>query len=127
MTVTEREPIKPTLDVPLTHAVEELTGFESLQIERRFNKKLEELGGVGLTIGVVWAYENRDGQKRNWSSVENMTFRELTGYFAAEPEDVNEAEPDSEAGKDDSPDSPQTMTLRRGASARASGPKSITD
>lgn len=90
----------PTLDIPLSDAVQELTGFEALHIERRYNKKLEELGGISLTIGVVWAYENRNGQKRSWASVENMTFRELTGYFAPEPDDVNEDEPDSDTGKD---------------------------
>lgn len=108
--MTDVEPSKPTLDMPLTDAVQELTGFEALQVERRFNKKLEELGGIGLTIGVVWAYENRNGQKRSWPSVENMTFRELTGYFAEEPDDVNQAEPDSDAGKDDSYDRPPTAT-----------------
>lgn len=100
----------PTLDIPLTDAVEELTGFEALLLEGRFRKKLEELGGVALTIGVVWAYENRDGKKRTWSSVENMTFGELTGYFAKPPDDVDEAEPDSESGKDDSSDSQPTQS-----------------
>jgi hypothetical protein len=90
----------PTLDVPLTDAVQELTGFEALGIERRFAKKLEELGGISLTIGVVWAYENRGDNKRSWAGVEQMTFRELTGYFAPEPDDVDETEPDSDAGKD---------------------------
>lgn len=95
-------PITPTVDIALSDAVEELTGFEALTIERRYNKKLEDLGGIALTIGVVYAYENRTGNKRNWASVENMTFRELTGYFAAEPDDVDQDEPDSEAGKEDS-------------------------
>lgn len=93
----------PILDVPLSDAVQELTGFETLQVERRYNSKLEDLGGISLTIGVVWAYENRGGNKRTWSSVESMTVRELTGYFASEPDDVNEDEPDSDAGKGDSP------------------------
>lgn len=97
--VPVKEPIIPTVDIPLSDAVEEMTGFESLSIERRYNKNLNELGGVGLTIGVVWAYENRDGKKRSWASVENMTTRELAGYFAPEPDDVDESEPDSEAGK----------------------------
>lgn len=93
---------EPAIKIPLSDAVQELHGFEALQIERRYNRKLEDLGGISLTIGVVWAYENRDGKKRAWASVENMTFRELTGYFAPEPDDVNEDDPDSDAGKDDS-------------------------
>lgn len=99
--MTERVPV---LEIPLTDAVEELTGFEALQLQNRFKTKLEDLGGVALTIGVVWAYENRNGQKRSWASVENMTFGELTGYFAKPPDDVDESEPDSDSGKDDSSD-----------------------
>jgi hypothetical protein len=106
--MTEAVPITPTLDIPLSHAVEELTGFEALAVERRFNKKLEELGGIGLTVGVVWAYENRNGNKRSWASVENMTFRELSGYFAPEPDDIDETDPDSDAGKDGTPDATPT-------------------
>lgn len=100
--MTEVLPPAPTLDLPLSDAVQELTGFEALTIERRYNAKLEELGGIGLTIGVVWAYENRAGKKRSWASVESMTFKQLTGYFAPEPDDVNQDEPDSATGKDDS-------------------------
>jgi hypothetical protein len=92
----------PTVDVPLSDAVQELTGFEALALERRYNTKLEELGGIPLMIGVVWAYENRGGGKRSWASVEQMTFRELTAYFAPEPDDVDADDPDSDAGKDGS-------------------------
>lgn len=107
--MTEPAPITPTMDVALSDAVQELTGFEAMVIERRNDKKLEELGGIALTIGVVYIYENRNGNKRTWSSVENMTFRELTGYFAPEPDDVNEGDPDSAVGKDDSSGATQTM------------------
>lgn len=98
--MTGRDRALPTIDVPLSDAVQELTGFESLAIESHFHAKLEDLGGVSLTIGAVWAYENRKPEKRNWASVMGMTFRERTEYFADEPDDANEAEPDSAAGKD---------------------------
>lgn len=106
--MTEPAPIAPTIGVPLSDAVQELTGFEAMMIERRYDKKLEELGGIALTIGVVYIYENRNG-KRAWSSVENMTFRELTGYFAPEPDDIDESDPDSDVGKGDSSGATQTM------------------
>ena len=96
--MTEHEPIKPTVDIPLSDAVQEMTGHEVRVIERRENAKLEDIGGIALTIGVVWTYENR-GKKRSWSDVENMTMRELTSYFAPEPDDVDEEDPDSAAGK----------------------------
>lgn len=99
--MTDAPPTAPVVDIPLSDAVQEITGFEALQIERRFDKTMEHIGGIGLTIGVVWVYENRNGNKRTWSSVENMPIRELTGYFAPEPDDPNEDEPDSDAGKGD--------------------------
>lgn len=108
MTITSEAPAQtttpdyvPVVDIPLSDAVQELNGFEALGIEARFKTKLEEMGGIGLTIGVVWAYENRDGKKRSWSSVQHMTFKELTRYFAPEPDDIDESEPDSDTGKDD--------------------------
>ena len=73
---------------------------EALAIQKRTGHKLEDLGGIDLTIGVVWAYSNRNGQKTSWTAVEQMTFRELTGFFAAEPDDVDQDDPDSDAGKD---------------------------
>ena len=91
----------PTIDLPLSEAVQGLTGFEALGIQKHYGTTFDQLGGIALTIGVVWAYENRGDKKRSWASVEAMTFRELTaGYFAPEPDDVNEDEPDSDAGKD---------------------------
>ena len=98
--MTTPAPITPTVDVPLSDAVQELTGFEALAIQKRTGHKLEDLGGIDLTIGVVWAYSNRNGQKTSWTAVEQMTFRELTGFFAAEPDDVDQDDPDSDAGKD---------------------------
>ncbi len=101
--------VTPTVDMSIGDAVQELTGFEAIGIEKRFGARLEDLGGIPLVIGLVWAYENRTA-KRSWGSVEHMTVRDLTGYFAPDPEDVNPEEPDSEAGKGDSSDSEPTTT-----------------
>lgn len=91
----------PVVDIPLSDAVQELTGFEALGVEKRFKTKLEDMGGISLTIGVVWAYENRGDKSRSWASVEQMTFKALSNYFAPEPDDIDETEPDSDTGKDD--------------------------
>lgn len=80
-------PVKPTLDVPLSVAVEELTGFEVLGVQKRFRKNMDGLGGAEILMGTVWAYENRDGKTASWQTIEAMTMRELTGYFEAEPEE----------------------------------------
>lgn len=97
----ELEPIKPTLDLPMSVAVEELTGFEIIAIERHFKTKLDELGAIALLVGTVWAYETRAAGKASvpWPSVEGMTLRQLTGYFEPEPDDVMPDDPDSDMGK----------------------------
>lgn len=94
-----REPIVPTHDVPLNEAADSITGFESLGIERHYGKPMEDLGGISLIMGVVWAYRNRLGQT-SWTAVESMTLAQLNGYFPPEPEDPDESEPDSEMGKE---------------------------
>jgi hypothetical protein len=85
--VTIRETITPTCDVPLSVAVEELTGFEILGIQKRFGKTMDSMGGAEILMGTVWALENRDAKTKSWTAVESMTMRALSGYFPAEPED----------------------------------------
>lgn len=96
----ELEPIKPTLDLPMTIAVEELTGFEVMAIERHFKQKIDDLGAVRLMIGTVWAFESRTlGKPAPWAEVEHMSMRQLSGYFEPEPDDVMPDDPDSDLGK----------------------------
>jgi len=98
------EPAKPTVDIPLSVAVEELTGFEVIGIQDHFRTTMENLGAIKLVIGACWAYENRTA-KTSWSAVEGRTLKELNGFFAEEPED-----PDSDEGKGSTPDDGQTET-----------------
>lgn len=81
------EPITPTLDVPLSVAVEELTGYEILGVQKRFGKSMDAMGGAEILLGTVHAYENRGGKTASWQVIEGMTMRQLTGYFQTEPED----------------------------------------
>lgn len=98
-----RPPVTPTLDLPLEDATQELTGFEALAIQKHFKAtSLGEIGPFALTMGVVWAYENRR-EKTEWATVQAMTLRELHGYFAPTPSD-----PDSDEGKDSTDDEAQT-------------------
>lgn len=90
----KRDPVPPTVDVPLDVALEELAGYEVLLLEKHFNAPLEQLGAAKTLLAVVWAYENRDGKQRSWRDVEKMSLRQLNGYFA-EPS----VEPDDETGK----------------------------
>jgi hypothetical protein len=100
----ELEPIKPTLDLPMTVAVEELTGFEIMAIERHFKEKFENFGAMWMLMGTVWAFETRAaGKPVPWGGIEHMSMRQLNGYFEPEPDDVMPEDPDSELGKASSP------------------------
>lgn len=94
----DRPAIKPSIDLPLSAAAEELTGFEVLAIERQWGRPMHELGGYQLLAGTVWAYQNRQAQT-GWDAVKAMTMRELSGYFEPEPDDTHDTEPDTELGK----------------------------
>jgi hypothetical protein len=101
--VIDREPVKPTVALPLREALNDLTGFEVIGIEKHYGRSLEDLGGVRTLCGAVWAYENRDRPKSDpvsWTAVEGWSLRELSGYFAAEDPD-----PDSDQGKAPAADS----------------------
>lgn len=89
-----REPVKPSIDLPLSAALEELTGFECIGIRKRFGRDVTDLGVMEMLVAVVHAYENRDGQSVSWQAVEAKTVRELQGYFEQEP-----VEPENETGK----------------------------
>lgn len=86
------------IDLPLSAASEELTGYEVLKIQARFKRDMGDLGSIELLLGTVWAYECRRQEKIiPWSDVEGMTLRAMSDYFADEPEDEPGAD---ELGKD---------------------------
>lgn len=93
--IVEEQPKGPVVDIPADEAMKSLTGFEIFAIEDRLGAALEHVSATKSLYGVVWAYENRDGRKRDWASVKRMTVDEVSSYFAAPP-----ADPDSELGKD---------------------------
>lgn len=90
----ERSEIKPTVDLPLSAASEELNGFEIIAIEKQFGRDFADISAPLMLMGVVWAYRNRDGRSASWADVKKMTMRELGAFFEPEPGD-----PDSDAGK----------------------------
>lgn len=89
------EPTKPIVDIPLGEAMDSLTGFEVIAAAKHYGANdFTDLGAMRMTIATVWAYENRNGNKRSWVDVEGMSMRDMRGYFA--PDSV---EPDDETGK----------------------------
>jgi hypothetical protein len=91
--------VPPVVDIPLSAAVEELTGFEVIAVESYFHTDFQNLGGMKTLIGAVWVYGNRDGRTMDWNAAKGMTLKQMQGYFAPEPDDPLEDEPDSEVGK----------------------------
>jgi hypothetical protein len=80
-----RPKIVPEYDAPFSVAVNDLTGFEYIGIQKHFGNPFEKLSAAERVIGVVWALKNRDGQAP-WSSVTGMSMTELAGYFPPEPD-----------------------------------------
>jgi hypothetical protein len=89
----------PMVDLPLSTAVEELTGFEVIAVQEYFKKDFSELGGVRSLLGAVWAYGNRGGQSMSWNAVKALTLKQMNGMFAPEPEDADASDPDTDLGK----------------------------
>lgn len=90
----------PVCELPLSTAVEELTGYELLKLEQHFKKEFSDLGATKVAMGVVWAYECRRVERIiPWPDVEQMTLRQYGSYFAPEPEDPETAD---ELGKEES-------------------------
>jgi hypothetical protein len=103
--VTLREEIgQPGTEWPLSVAVEEVTGFEILGIQKHFGLDFGDLGAARLLMAVVWALENRSRQGTTtgpvtWFDVESLSLRQLNGYFSAEPVEAEEDNPSTELGK----------------------------
>lgn len=89
----------PVSDLPLSVAVEELTGFEVIAIQTYFKADFAELGGIRSLLGAVWAYGNRDGHTLSWNAVKALTLKQMNGMFAAEPIDADPTDPDTDLGK----------------------------
>jgi hypothetical protein len=95
--VTNRPEIKPTVDFSLSEAAQELTGFETIALEKKFGKRMDAFGVGEAAAGFVWTFENRD-RKVSFDEIAKWTNRELSGYFAPEPEDELDDDDDSPKG-----------------------------
>jgi hypothetical protein len=91
--------VEPLTDLPLSAAVEELTGFEVIAIQKHFGCDFNDLGGVRSLLGTAWAYGNRDGKTLSWNGIKALTLKQMNGLFADEPEDADAEEPDTDLGK----------------------------
>jgi len=95
----------------LTEASEMLTIGEIRTIERHYGKHFDgdDLSGNDQLSAVIWAMERRkprppESKPYSWADVDTMTMKEASNYFAPEPVEADESDPESEAGKDGSLD-----------------------
>lgn len=106
------EPVTPE-KIPLSEAMEMLTQGEIGLIERRYTQlhgQPQHFGGEGeaalspmsTMTAVIWGMEKRRlGKAFDWADADALTLKECNAYFAPEPVDFDEDDPDSESGKDD--------------------------
>lgn len=91
--------------LPLTEAMDVLTVAEVLTIERHFDRDLSKLSGTALTSAVAWAHERRrtlgQADRPDWAQINGWSMKRLNDYFAPEPVEIDEADPETTAGKDD--------------------------
>lgn len=86
MTKRERPEIKPSVDFPLSGCSEELTGFETIELEKRFGR-MDSWGTGTVLTAFVWAFEKRTNPQITIEDVKGRSTRELKGFFAPEPDD----------------------------------------
>lgn len=101
--------------IPFSEAMDMINMAEISMIETHYRKltgTVQHFGGQGDTemapmatmAGTIWALEKRRlGKGYSWDDADRMTLKEANAYFAEEPVDVDEDDPDSESGKDDAP------------------------
>lgn len=96
-------------DLTMSEAAEMLTIGEIGLIEKRYGQHFgsDEMSAVSQMAGVIWAFERRRvlgaGGKFAWADVDAMTMKDCNDYFAPEPVEADEADPDSESGKGEQP------------------------
>lgn len=88
-------PVVLRVDLPVKAAIQGLTGFELLAIQRRYHvNSITALGDTALTIGMVFSYARREDPSVTWDDVEAMTFEQYEACFAP-----TDPDPDSDQGK----------------------------
>lgn len=94
----------------MTEAAQSLTGFEEQAIVKAFGRTIETLATESLAAmgrALVFVLEKRDGGKSDKDAKQvamEMSRSALNDYFPDAPDDeIDPDEPETEAGKDDSP------------------------
>lgn len=81
---------------------ESITGFDEIAIAKQFQSDLYELGHTKQARALTFVHFRRDGQSdvTAYDSCMGLTVKQVTEFFADEPDEVMPEEPSSASGKD---------------------------
>lgn len=93
----------------VTEAMESLTGFDEIAIEKHMGYDVYTQPETGntrpmtLMRSLVFVYKRRDGLNdvEARKACLDMTAGQVNDYFADDPEEIDPDDPETEAGKDD--------------------------
>lgn len=96
-------------DMTGTEMQESLTGYDEIAIEQSWGKTLQVLASDHVTKfqrALVFVHQRREGlsDADAKKACMEMGLGEVQGYFADDPEDIDDEEPETDAGKDASSD-----------------------
>lgn len=88
----------------LKEATDLLTVGEIRWAGRHYGQPFEDLPGLETLVTVVLLHERRKAMQEgsalpDWAQMDEWTLRRLQDYFAPEPIEVDESDPESESGK----------------------------
>jgi hypothetical protein len=79
-----------------------LTGFDEIAVEKAFGKEFDDLNGRDTVRAVIFVLEKRAGanDKDAKQYAMSVPMGQLDDHFETDPEEVDENEPETEAGKE---------------------------
>jgi hypothetical protein len=91
--------------IPMSEAAEMLTFGEIGTIEKHYGANFDDMSPFSTMAGTIWAMERRiPGHKFAWPDIDKMTVKTAQDYFAPEPIELDPDNPETDSGKDDTPD-----------------------
>lgn len=97
-------PTNPTITAKET--LESLNGFDEIAIEKAFGKEFDDLGGRATVRALIFIQRKRagDNDKDAKTFALSVPMGQLDDHFAKPAEEVDEDDPETDAGKGNSDD-----------------------
>lgn len=95
-------PTTPTMTA--TETLESLTGFDEIAIEKAFGREFDDLGGRATVRALIFIQRKRagDSDKDAKNYALEVAIGKLDDHFAAPAEEVDDDDPETDAGKEPS-------------------------